>query len=78
MQVKKQQNQTWNNGLVPNRERSTSRVSCKVPGYMKHILDSRLSRETSITSDMQNTTLSAESEELKSLLMKEKSKKAGL
>ena len=27
---------------------------------------------------MQNTTLSAESEELKSLLMKEKSKKAGL
>ena len=25
-QVKKQQNQTWNNRLVPNRERSTSRL----------------------------------------------------
>ena len=26
MQVKKQQKQTWNNGLVPNGERSTSRL----------------------------------------------------
>ena len=26
MQVKKQQNQTWNNGLVPNWERSTSKL----------------------------------------------------
>ena len=26
MQIKKQQNQTWNNGLVPNRERIMSRL----------------------------------------------------
>ena len=48
-------------------------------GWMKHKLESRLSGEVSITSDMQMTnTLMAESEEeLKSLLMKvkEKSKK---
>ena len=48
---------------------------------MKHKLESRLSEEISITSDMQMTpTLMAESEELKSLLMKvkEKSEKIGL
>ena len=51
-----------------------------MPGWMKHKLESRLSGEISITSDMQNTTLMAESEEeLKSLLMKVKeSEKAGL
>ena len=54
-------------------------MSGSVPGWMKHKLESRLSGEVSITSDMQMTnTLMAESEEeLKSLLMKvkEKSKK---
>ena len=48
---------------------------------MKHKLEARLLGEISITSDMQMiTTLKAESEELKSLLMKVKgeSEKAGL
>ena len=48
---------------------------------MKHELESRLPGEISITSDMQNTTLMAESEEeLRSILMKvkEESEKAGL
>ena len=48
-------------------------ISCEMPGWMKHRLQSRLPGETSITSDMQiNTTLMAESKELKSLLMKVK------
>ena len=50
-------------------------------GWMKHKLESRLPGEISITSDMQNTTLMAKSEEeLKSLLMKfkEESEKVGL
>ena len=48
---------------------------------MKHKLESRLLGEISITSDMpDDTTLMAESEELKSLLMKvkEESEKVGL
>ena len=46
-------------------------TSCKMPGWMKHELESRLPEEISTTSDMQ--TLMAESkEELKSLLMKVK------
>ena len=50
-------------------------TSCKMSGWMKHKLESRLLGEISITSDM------AESEkELKSFLMKvkEESEKAGL
>ena len=50
-------------------------------GWMKHRLESRLLGEISMTSEMQMTpTLMAESEELKSLLMKvkEKSEKASL
>ena len=50
-------------------------------GWKKHKLESRLPGEISITSDMQMTTLMAESEgELKSLLMKvkEESEKVGL
>ena len=49
-------------------------------GWMKHKLESRLSGEISITSDMQMTPLMAESEELKSLLIKvkEESEKVGL
>ena len=54
-------------------------TSCKMPGWMKHKLESRLLREISITID--DTILMAESEEeLKSLLMKvkEESEKASL
>ena len=58
-------------------------TSCKIPGWMKHKLESRLLGE--ITSDnlryADDTTLMAESEEeLKSLLMKvkEESEKVGL
>ena len=52
-----------------------------MPGWMKHKLESSLPGEISITSDMQMTTLMAESEEeLKSPLMngKEESEKVGL
>ena len=87
MQVKKQQNQTWNNGLVPNREEYIKAVychpayltymqstSCEMLGWMKHKLESRFLGEISITSDMQMTPpLTSEiKEELKSLLMKVK------
>ena len=48
-------------------------TSCKMPGWMKHKLESKLPGEISITSDMQITPhLTAETEELKSLLMKVK------
>ena len=57
-------------------------TSCKMSGWMKHKLESRLPGEISITSDMQMTPpLMAEmEEELKSFLMKakEESEKAGL
>ena len=47
---------------------------------MKHKLESRLQGEISITSDVDDITLMAESKELKSLLMnvKEESEKVGL
>ena len=62
-------NQTRNNGLVPNWERSTSKavyyhlayftymqsVSCEMPSWMKHKLESRLLGEISISSDIQTT-----------------------
>ena len=53
---------------------------CEMPGWMKHKLKSRLSGEISITSDADDTTLMAESEELKSLLIKvkEESEKVGV
>ena len=49
-------------------------TSCKMPGWMKHKLESRLPGEISINSDVaDDTTLMTESEEeLKSLLMKAK------
>ena len=65
MQVKKQQLE-WDmyNRLVPNQERSKQgiyyhpayltyiqRTTCKMPGWMKHKLESRLPGEMSITSD---------------------------
>ena len=56
-------------------------TSCEMPGWMKHKLESGLPGEISITSDMQMTRpFLAESEELKSLLMKVKegSEKVGL
>ena len=56
-------------------------ISCEMPGWMKHKLESRLLGKISITSDADDTTLMAESEEeLKSLLMKvkEESEKLGL
>ena len=43
-------------------------MSCKMPGWMNHKLESRLPGEISITSDTDYTTLMAESEkEAKSL-----------
>ena len=56
-------------------------TSWEMLGWKKHKLESRLLREISITSDADDTTLMAESEEeLKSLLMKvkEESEKTGL
>ena len=56
-------------------------TSCKIPGWMKHKMESRLPGEISITRYADDTTLMAESEEeLKSLSMKvkEESEKAGL
>ena len=56
-------------------------TSYEIPGWMKHKLESRLLRETSITSDMQMIPpLWQKEEELKSLLIKvkEESEKAGL
>ena len=49
-------------------------TSCKMPGWMKHKLESRWLEEISVTSDIaDDTTLMAESkEELQSLLMKVK------
>ena len=48
-------------------------TSCEMLGWMKHKLESRLLGKISVTSDMQMTTLLAESEEeLNSLLMKAK------
>ena len=56
-------------------------ISRETLGWKKHKLESRLPGEISITSDADDTTLMAESEEeLKSLLMKvkEESEKVGL
>ena len=55
-------------------------TSCKMLGWKKHKLESRLPGEISITSYADDTTLMAESEELRSLLMKvkEESEKVGL
>ena len=47
-------------------------ISCKMPDWMKHKLESRLPGEISITSDMQMTSPLWQKEELKSLLMKVK------
>ena len=87
MQVKKQQNRTWNSRLVPNWERSTLKVIyCHLAyvTYMQSIMrNARLDeaqagikiarRNINNLRYGDNTTLMAESEEeLKSLLMKVK------
>ena len=55
-------------------------ASFKMLGWINHKLESRLPGEISTTSDVDDTTLMAESKELKSLLMKikEESEKIGL
>ena len=56
-------------------------TSCKMPGWMKLKLETRLLGEISITSDMQKTTLMVgNKEELKRLLLKvkEENEKVGL
>ena len=94
MRVKKQQfEQTWYNRLVPNWERSASRLyivtlfiyvqttSCKMSGWMKHKLIKTARRNNSSLRYADHSTIMAESdEELKSLLMKvkEECEKAGL
>ena len=94
MQVRKQQLGTWNNRLVPNRKRSTSKlyiVTCLFNLYVEYIIrNARLEeaqagikiarRNINNLSYADDTTLMAESEELKSLLMKvkEESEKVGL
>ena len=59
---------------------SMQSTSCEMSSWIKHKLESRLPGETSITSYADDTTLTAASEELKSLLMKvkEDSEKVGL
>ena len=84
MQVKKQQNQTWNSRLVPNWERSTSRlyVVTLLNLYAKYIMrnaglhEAQAEIKTAVRNinDLRyadDTTLMAESKELKSLLMSE-------
>ena len=55
-------------------------TSCEMLGWMNHMLQSRLPREISTTSDTQMVLLYWQKEKLKSLLMrvKEESEKAGL
>ena len=57
----------------------TQSTSCKMPGWMKHKLESRLPGEISTTSHMQTPSLRQKAK-LKSLLMmvKQESEKAGL
>ena len=85
MQVKKQQTQTWNNGLVQNWERSTSGcilLPCLFNFYTEYIIRNAgldeaqtgikiAGRNINILRYADDTTLTAKSkEELKSLLMK--------
>ena len=95
MQVKKQQlelDMEWQTGSKLGKEyvkavychpdylNSMRSTSCKMPGWMKHKLESRLLGEISIISDKQMTPPLWQSEVLKSLLIKvkEESEKIGL
>ena len=59
---------------------SMQSTSCEMLGWMKHKLESRLAGDIDNLRYADDSTLMAESEELKSLLMKvkEESEKAGL
>ena len=84
MQVKKQQNRTWNNRLVPNRVRSTSKLilsPCLFNLYAEYIVRNAGLKEAQAGIKIagrnvnnlryaDDTTLMVESEELKILLMK--------
>ena len=87
MQVKKQQNWTWNNRLILNRKKNTSRLllsPCLFNFYAEYIMRNAgleeaqagikiTGRNINNLRYADNTTLMAESEEeLKSLLMKVK------
>ena len=90
MQDKKEQNSTWNNGLVQNWERNTSRmftVTCLFNFYAEYIMRNAgldkvqagtfkiAGRNINNLRHTDDTTLMAESEEeIKSLLMKVKEK----
>ena len=91
MQVRKQQlDWTWNNRLVPNRKRSTSRLYVvTVLIYAEYIMRNTGLEETQAGIKIarrninnlryaDDTTLMAESEELKSLLMKAKEERKKL
>ena len=62
----------------PDHLTSMQSTTCKMPGWVKHKLESRLSAETSVTPDMRMTPPLWK--KVKSLLMKvkEESEKAGL
>ena len=82
MQVKNKQNQTWNDRLVPNRERKGHILStCLFNLYAEYIMRNAgldeaqagikiAGRNINNLRYADDTTLMAESEELKSLLMK--------
>ena len=54
-------------GIVLEQEQKFYSCFCEMPDWMKHKLESRLLGEISITRMANDTTLTAESEELKSL-----------
>ena len=84
MQVRKQQNWTWNNELVPNSERSTSSlyiVLCLLNLYADNIMqNARLDEAQPGIKIARRNINNLSKEELKSLLVKvkEESEKAGL
>ena len=84
MQVRKQQNWTWNNALVPNWERSTSSlyiVLCLLNLYADNIMqNARLDEAQPGIKIARRNINNLSKEELKSLLVKvkEESEKAGL
>ena len=84
MQVRKQQNWTWNNELVPNWERSTSSlyiVLCLLNLYADNIMqNARLDEAQPGIKIARRNINNLSKEELKSLLVKvkEESEKAGL
>ena len=84
MQVRKQQNWTWNNALVPNWERSTSSlyiVLCLLNLYADNIMqNARLDEAQPGIKIARRNINNLSKEKLKSLLVKvkEESEKAGL